>query len=146
MRTKEKRERSTILVEGNEVSVQPRQTHADMTEREIEEFIRSHSWTFAKTMPQSPHWYVVKKKCRNAHEFERFVVHIRKHGYRRKHKKSYYKSLDVEIDGSTHYYWTMGFPLFRPLGGQREEDLTIIINRAVKEVSVRSETLAGERL
>lgn len=145
MRTKEKQKRSTILVEGNEVSVQPRQTHADMTEREIEEFIRSHSWTFAKTMPQSPHWYVVKKKCRNAHEFERFVLHIRKYGYRRKYKRSYYTSFDVGIDGVIHYYWTMGCPLFIVREGKRT-DYTIIINRAVKEVSVRSETLAGERL
>ena len=45
-----------------------------MSSEEIEDFIRNHKWTYAKTMPQSPHWYVVKEKCRDPEEFDfRFV-------------------------------------------------------------------------
>jgi hypothetical protein len=35
-------------------------------------------------MPHIPHSYVVKKKFRDAVGFERFIMHIRRHGYRAK--------------------------------------------------------------
>jgi hypothetical protein len=54
----------------------------DMTPGEITSFIEGHAWRFARTMAHIPHSYVVKEKCRSALEFERFVVHIRRHGYR----------------------------------------------------------------
>jgi len=36
---------------------------------EIQEIIDSFDWTFAKTMPDKPHWYIVKKNVdRKAYE------------------------------------------------------------------------------
>jgi hypothetical protein len=52
-----------------------------MAPDEIEDFIRSHHWRFAKTMPDMPHAYVVKEKCRDPGEFERFVMLVRQNGY-----------------------------------------------------------------
>jgi hypothetical protein len=93
-----------------------------MTPEEIAAFIEGHEWRFAKTMPDMPHSYVVKKDCRRAEEFERFVMHIRQHGYRARFGRAWYTYFDWPVDGVVHQFWTMGASL--------EE--TIIINRAVK--------------
>lgn len=78
-------------------------------------FINRHQWTFAKTMPKHPHWYIVRKNCDPAH-FERAVRLIREHGEQR---RFYRKRLTyLHFDGLD--YWTMGAPV--------EE--TTIINRA----------------
>jgi len=87
-----------------------------MTEHEIELFILSHNWKFAKTMPTIPHWYVVREQCRNDLEFCRFVMHIRKYGEVRPWHKYRHTYLDI----GEYSYWTMGSPI----------DETIIINRA----------------
>ncbi len=96
-----------------------------MTNEEITSFIRSHTWTFAKTMPDAPHEYVVKAKCRSPSEFEAFARHIREHGYRGKFGRTTYTYFDWPVDGVVHVFWTMGAPLAA----------TIIINRVVKKSS-----------
>ena len=69
-------------------------TALDLTPNAITSFIQGHVWKFAKTMPQNPHWYVVKEKCRSAEEFERMVIHIRMFGYKEKFKGLYYTVFD----------------------------------------------------
>ncbi len=83
----------------------------------IKEFITRQSWTFAKTMPTSPHEYVVKTKLSEAEqkEFEHFVLFIRRNGHLKKYKKFNYVHFDIE----GWSYWTMGAPL----------EITTIINR-----------------
>jgi hypothetical protein len=93
-----------------------------MTPEEITSFIEGHDWRFAKTMAHIPHSYVVKKNCRSVVEFERFVMHIRRHGYQARFGRAYYTYFDWAVDGVIHQFWTMGEPLSE----------TIIINRAVK--------------
>ena len=122
VKTNMNKTQSTTGISEDE-TVRHRQRHSSMTPAEIEAFISSHSWRFAKTMPQNPHWYVVKDKCRDAHEFERFVMHIRRHGYRTKFGRAWYMYFDWAVDGVVHNFWTMGAPL----------GITIIINRAVKK-------------
>jgi hypothetical protein len=94
----------------------------DMTPDEITSFVEGHAWRFARTMAHIPHSYVVRKICRSELEFDRFVMHIRRHGYRQKFGRAYYTYFDWPVDGVIHQFWTMGEPLFS----------TIIINRAVK--------------
>jgi hypothetical protein len=94
----------------------------DMTAEEITAFIEAHNWRFARTMPHIPHEYVVKAQCRSAADFEAFVMHIRRHGYRAKFVGRSYVYFDWPVDGVIHQFWTMGEPLAA----------TIIINRAVK--------------
>jgi hypothetical protein len=105
------------------VAVRDGHQHGDMAPEEIDDFIQSHHWRFARTMAHVPHSYVVKEKCRAPAEFERFVMHIRRHGYRQKFGRAYYSYFDWPIDGVIHQFWTMGAPLAT----------TIIINRAVKK-------------
>ena len=74
-------------------------------------------WTFAKTMPQCPHEYIVRNKCPlSDEEFVYFVNMQRNYGKIERWGK--YITPYLYIDD--YKYWTMGAPI--------EE--TIIINRA----------------
>lgn len=87
-----------------------------MTIAGVRLFIASNTWTFAKTMPQWPHWYVVRQKCSDEAEFLRAVEFIREHGQARKFGKHTFIYLDVD----DFTYWTLGAPV----------GATTIINRA----------------
>jgi hypothetical protein len=103
----------------------------DLSTGQLEAFIAKQRWVFAKTMPESPHEYCLRKASialdeelsksggkevhPNEERFREVVMHIRRHGYREKFHKSWYIRLD--IDGWK--YWTMGDRLSN----------TILINR-----------------
>lgn len=87
----------------------------DMTDEEIRAFIDSNVWTFAKTMPQNPHEYCVKKKCPDPRAFEQFVHHINRNGY----EQLYVNRVYICFDFGEHFYWTMDRQLAR----------TVLINR-----------------
>jgi hypothetical protein len=89
-----------------------------LTEAEIQQFIAQSKWTFAKTMAKTPHEYTLRRNSPNEPMFERFVMHIRQHGYRGIFGKTKYSYFDV--DG--WQYWTMGYPV----------EQTTLINRARK--------------
>jgi len=84
---------------------------------DLKNFIDSVKWTYAKTMPDWPHEYIVRSRV--AEElFIKLVEHIRNYGYEGK-----FFSMPItyfDHDGMT--YWTMGAPL----------DETIIVNRCKK--------------
>lgn len=87
-----------------------------MTEHEAREFIVASRWRFARTMPQNPHFYTLRKDAEDDDQFVSFVEFIRSHGYDEVFGKTTYRYLD--IDG--WQYWTMGFVT----------DSTTLINRA----------------
>jgi len=78
-------------------------------------FVATVPWQFAKTMPENPHWYTLRKHC-NEVSFINAVEFIRAQGQVRMFKSRPYTEYDC--DGWT--YWTMGSPI----------DQTILINRA----------------
>lgn len=80
-------------------------------------FIEAHEWRFAKTMPQNPHWYVVREKVADDEAFDAMVRFIRQEGEVRRWGGKLYQYWFSD-DG--FYYWTMGWPV----------DETLIINRA----------------
>lgn len=86
----------------------------------LREFVDSSQWTFAKTMPEWPHEYIVRERV-DENLFVLLVHHIRTSGYE---GKFYQKSITY-YDYGGMVYWTMGAPL--------EE--TIIINRCREENS-----------
>jgi hypothetical protein len=47
-----------------------------MDEDWFRSFVASAAWVFAKTMPESPHWYALRRTCDHT-EFERAVIEIR---------------------------------------------------------------------
>ncbi|MCK9230830.1 MAG: hypothetical protein M0Q23_08835 [Syntrophales bacterium] len=46
----------------------------------LQEFVASSKWTFAKTMPEWPHEYIVRDRVDKA-LFEALVLHIRQYGF-----------------------------------------------------------------
>jgi hypothetical protein len=86
----------------------------------LREFIDSSPWTFAKTMPEWPHEYIVRNQA-GEDLFVQLVHHIRTHGYE---GRFYGKSITY-YDYAGMVYWTMGAPI--------EE--TTIINRCQKKDS-----------
>lgn len=87
-----------------------------MNQEKIKDLILGWSWTFAKTMPQCSHWYVVRSP-ENEESFIEFVEHIRVHGVEEKFGKDSYLYLYL----GEYKYWTMGNPVPE----------TTIINRAL---------------
>lgn len=86
--------------------------------KELKDFIQFIQWTYAKTMPEWPHEYIVRVRVDES-LFVKLVKHIREYGYE---GKFYSKSITCyDYKGMT--YWTMGAPLAD----------TIIINRCNKE-------------
>ena len=81
-------------------------------------FIGAHAWTFAKTQPKNPHWYVVRRKVDDDASFDAMVSHIRANGVERVWGRKVY-IVWYDPDGE-HHYWTMGWPVQE----------TTIINRA----------------
>jgi hypothetical protein len=82
------------------------------------EFVNFSQWTFAKTMPDWPHEYLVRERV-DASLFIKLVQHIRLHGYNGK----FYQKDITYFENNGMVYWTMGAPI--------EE--TTIINRCKKE-------------
>jgi hypothetical protein len=95
---------------------------------ELRKFIDSSEWTFAKTMPEWPHEYIVRGRM-DPSLFESLIRHIRTNGYE---GKFYQQNITYfETDGMI--YWTMGAPI----------DVTTIINRCKKEDSYENRLLNG---
>ncbi len=86
----------------------------------LQVFIRSCTWTFAKTMPQWPHDYIVRGRC-DEKLFVELVRHIRQYGY----EGTFYQKIITYFDHDGMVYWTMGSPISE----------TTIINRCKKEDS-----------
>jgi hypothetical protein len=77
--------------------------------------LAAQRWIFAKTIPENPHEYTLRREWRSDTGFVRAVRFIRDHGYRNLFEGRWYTQLDI----GAHTYWTMGAPV--------EE--TILINR-----------------
>jgi hypothetical protein len=81
---------------------------------DLREFVASSKWTFAKTMPEWPHEYLVRDRVDGV-LFEALARHIRQHGS----EGRFYQRVLTYFAEDGLLYWTMGEPI--------EE--TIIINR-----------------
>ena len=85
---------------------------------ELGAFVDGQRWTFARTMPEWPHEYIVRDRV-DEELFERLVVHIRAHG----REGRFYERVLTYYEEAGLTYWTMGAPL-------RE---TTIVNRCRNE-------------
>jgi hypothetical protein len=95
---------------------------------DLRDFVDSAKWTFAKTMPEWPHEYIVRERV-DEELFVTLVQHIREYGYEGK----FYSKTMTYYDEDDRVYWTMGAPL----------DETIIVNRCKKEDSYESRLRNG---
>lgn len=94
----------------------------------LQEFITASKWTFAKTMPEWPHEYIVRERG-DEQLFVQLVDHIRANGY----EGRFYRKVITYFEAEGMVYWTMGAPI---------ED-TIIINRCKKDQSYEYRLLEG---
>jgi hypothetical protein len=85
---------------------------------DLRTFVEEQRWTFAKTMPEWPHEYIVRDHVDEV-LFERLVVHIRTHGVEGK----FYERAITYYEDAGLVYWTMGAPLSE----------TTIVNRCRSE-------------
>ena len=94
----------------------------------LREFVGSARWTFARTMPEWPHEYIVRERV-DEDLFVQLVRHVREHGY----EGRFYRKRITYYEDRGLVYWTMGAPL----------DETIIINRCRKEDTYEQRLLNG---
>jgi hypothetical protein len=94
----------------------------------LRQFVDTEQWTFAKTMPEWPHEYLVRDRV-DSDLFEALVLHIREHGI---DGRFYSKKLTYFVENGLQY-WTMGAPA--------EE--TTIINRCPVEESFENRLKSG---
>ena len=85
---------------------------------EIKAFIKSVTWTYAKTYITWPHYYIVRRNVDEA-MFVKMVEYIRAHGY----EGRFYQQTNMYFDDDEYTYWTMGNPIAE----------TTVINRCSKE-------------
>ena len=95
---------------------------------DLREFVEAQQWTFAKSMPEWPHWYIVRERV-DQRRFARLVRHIRAHGC----EGRFYRRAIVYFEQDGLVYWTMGAPLAE----------TTIINRCRSEDTYEWREAAG---
>ncbi|MDO8513480.1 MAG: hypothetical protein Q7S37_03180 [bacterium] len=83
----------------------------------IKNFIDTVLWTFAKSMPEIPHEYIVTDNYpEKLEEINAFIAEIEKNGYTKSFYGKEYKYL--EIDG--YKYWVMPCPSVASPAGKSE--------------------------
>ena len=73
---------------------------------DLRDFVDSSQWTFAKTMPEWPHEYLVRERVDRV-LFEALVRHIRQHGF----EGRFYQRVLTYFAEDGLVYWTMGEPI-----------------------------------
>ncbi len=88
----------------------------------VKQNLLSADYRFAKTMPENPHWYTLRKTWDQDAAFCEAVQFIRDHGYIERYKGRPYTMFNL----NGYKYWTMG----APINNKNGEPCTILINRA----------------
>jgi hypothetical protein len=81
----------------------------------VRDLLLGQQWIFARTMPDNPHWYTLRKTWQRDEDFLWTVEAIRRYGYEEIYEGQPYTVLDID----DMKYWTMGAPVPE----------TILINR-----------------
>jgi len=89
--------------------------------KEAKEMLLSQEWIFAKTMPENPHEYCLRKNFKTDSDFVDLVMYIRTSGVREKYKGYFYPVLYL----GGWKYWTFYYPINNHDGSWKEK----LINR-----------------
>ena len=95
---------------------------------ELRTFVDQQLWTFAKTMPEWPHEYIVRDRV-DKRLFEDLVRHIRAQG----REGRFYERVLTYYEKAGMVYWTMGAPLHE----------TTIVNRCGSEDTYERRLVSG---
>ena len=78
-----------------------------LTKTQVDQLLADAQYTFAKTMPDNPHHYTVRKTWQNDPVFDEVVTFMRANG-----KVEPFKGRNYTVYYANGYkYWTMGDPL-----------------------------------
>lgn len=100
-----------------------------LTHEEVEAWSQQQNWHFAKTRPENPHHYCLRRECDDKKMFDLVVLHIREFGF----KTRWWGSPYTMYDADGHRMWSMGNPL----------EVTKLINRKTDE-QVRKDDAIGK--
>ena len=80
-----------------------------MTEPQVGALIDQQDWRFAKTMPEWPHWYCLRKNAPNPQGFEALAQHIVEAGYRAEFRPERREAWAIRryLDVGDFHYWIM---------------------------------------
>jgi hypothetical protein len=90
------------------------------TTKDFDTFVTGHQWKFARTMPENPHEYTLRRNTKHLY-FDQAVRYIRGEGVIEYFAGKPYTMLHA----GSHKYWTMGAPLVA----------TALINRKVVDMA-----------
>jgi len=93
-----------------------KRSEGPMEIHDVAPLLEAASYQFAKTMPETPHEYTLRRKWNNDKAFDEVVTFIRKHGKEEQFMNVTY----IYLYHNGYKYWTMGAPIPE----------TILINRA----------------
>jgi len=96
--------------------------------RALRDYVDTTKWTFAKTMPEWPHEYIVRERV-DEDLFVQLVQHIRTNGL----EGCFYQRVITYFAEDGLLYWTMGEPI----------EKTTIINRCKEEGSYQNRLRNG---
>lgn len=74
-----------------------------MTRDEVASLLEAAAWRFAKTMPDNPHWYTLRRTWADDAAFVGVVEFILRHGTVERWGRSEYRTLDL----AGFHYWPM---------------------------------------
>ena len=71
--------------------------------------IDGQTWRFARTMPQWPHWYCLRKEAADPNAFEALASHIVENGYLAEFRPDLREAWAVRryLDVEGFHYWIM---------------------------------------
>jgi hypothetical protein len=104
---------------GNDSESDHEQQWESLSLSEMRAFALRNCWTYARTMPQHPHEYVVLWSASSENDFFRFAMTIRRQGY----DEHFYRKKMRYLDVDRLRYWTMGDEL----------TTTWVLNRALNK-------------
>jgi SWIM zinc finger len=108
----------------------PERTPADgLTHDEAGRWLERRRWHFARSMPDNPHSYCLRREAGDEAMFERVVDHIREFGQ----PYPWWGVVYLQYVAGDHAYWTMGWPASE----------TVLINRKTLE-QVRLDQLTNK--
>ena len=74
-----------------------------MTKEELTKILQNAHWTFARTMPYLPHWYILEKKWEDKEEFAAMVQAVNRLGV----KERFGKREFIYFYADDFKYWAM---------------------------------------
>jgi len=113
-----------------EASVPERSPSEGLTDDEARRWLEVQRWRFAKTMPDNPHEYCLRREAEDEGMFEKMVAHIREFGQ----PYPWWGTVYLQYVAGGHAFWTMG---------KRPQETMLINRKSLERVRLDQLTNKG---